>query len=30
MLGRLFGKNQDTSGEAVCAKCGRACSWPVS
>ncbi len=23
MLGRLFGKNQDTSGEAVCAKCGR-------
>jgi len=23
MLGRLFGKNQDTSGEAVCAKCRR-------
>ena len=23
MLGRLFGKNKDTSGEAVCAECGR-------
>jgi hypothetical protein len=23
MLGRLFGKNKDTSGEAVCVECGR-------